>query len=408
MAQTQPLMAQTQPLMAQTQEQKMMGVLVCGLPQVENCDGIRCDITGEAMLTKLFLGDRDYLGDFHLHTTKWWDGTETSDGDGVFLLSEEASLSKVQKAIDLSEEARILRLITHVCRECFIPLKGEKPSVCTKIEAESSVEPGTCEKCNPSPILCCCCSVKVDTWPVNCHFEYVYCPSCSKDRVKQEEWRYRVGADVRDTSTRCNEKLYLSDEAIAIEKHRMGGIPPTPCDDDTPFFMTMMVEDLIDPESIHYWPYGMNAQQYLEYNELRKFNNPMEESFGNDSWMDVVVTGELLSDYIRDLDKVSVKYDFKSPEEPGSAPDTILYEDKDYKLVKGFHSFTCDGALCQAVFQHHRNSGASDCFTTFVTPIVPIYTSRPGNIHGNAREAGYGDERCLACVDSSGIFSTQP
>lgn len=49
------------------------------------------------------------------------------------------------------------------------------------------------------------------------------------------------------------------------------------------------------------------------------------------------------------------------------------------------HGFTCDNPVCQAVFQHYQDNDGG-AFGALVATGIPIFTTRPGNIHGTPRD----------------------
>jgi hypothetical protein len=253
--------------------------------------------------------------------------------------------------------------------------------------------------CLPSPITCCCCdSILTDEGIL----EYVRssrdlyaCHSCRGDSGAQEKWRYNEENKlISATSSSYVEELHLSDEAIEREKELMGGVPPKP-QETTPFIETLRIQDLIDPKSRDYWPSGMNAQQYLEHKELMRFNNPIQET-PDESWREVGVTEEVLSTYNQGLQDAFKKFNF-SDKDRGSLPAEIVSNDCKYRLIEGCHGFTCDSPVCQAVFQHCEETDGG-AFGALVATSIPIFTTRPGDIHGTPREAGFGYERCISCV----------
>jgi hypothetical protein len=213
------------------------------------------------------------------------------------------------------------------------------------------------------------------------------------------EWRYSEhNKNINATSSSYVEDLHLSDEAIEREKALMGGVPPKPCPDITPFSASFRIRDLIDPNSCDYWPFGMNAQQYLEHKELMRFNNPIEET-PDESWMEIEVTEEVISNYAKDLHSAYERFNYTN-EDRGSLPAEIVTADCKYRLIDQCHGYTCDSPVCQAVFQHQQESD-SGAFASLIAASIPIFTTRPGNIHGTAREAGFGHERCIACVSKA-------
>ena len=69
---------------------------------------------------------------------------------------------------------------------------------------------------------------------------------------------------------------------------------------------------------------------------------------------------------------VSTRYNFKSPENPGTIPKKIEYQDKEYTLIEETHCAVCDNPQCQEMFQYQDDleTGLSMMFY----PILPVYT----------------------------------
>ena len=388
---------------------RAMGVLVKGLPLTKKID----------RLEKFMMGDKaphrrksesTLLRDpvFHLHYYQWYSGEETT-GEGVFVFNEGSGEQKdLEKFAELmngqrvdKKHAPIQTCMTPICFNCRFPLDCEDtpPRTTFNLEKASTLDSNVCEMCLPSPITCCCCdSILTDEGIL----EYVKssrdlyaCHSCREDSGIQEKWRYNEENKlINATSSSYVEELHLSDEAIEREKELMGGVPPAP-QETTPFINTLRIQDLIDPKSRDYWPSGMNAQQYLEHKALMSFNNPIQET-PNESWREVEVTEEVLSTYAQDLQSAYKKFNY-SDKDRGSLPAEIVSAECKYRLIEGYHSFTCDSPVCQAVFQHcgETDGGA---FGSLVATDIPIFTTRPGDIHGTPREAGFGYERCISCV----------
>ena len=133
-----------------------------------------------------------------------------------------------------------------------------------------------------------------------------------------------------------------------------------------------------------------------------RFNNPFQET-PDEAWRKVEVTEEVLSNYTRDMAAAYKKYDY-SNEDKGTLPEEIISGGCKYRFVGQNHGFTCDSAICQAVFQHQEeNDGGA--FAALIATNIPIFTSRPGRIGGTAREAGFGQERCIACISKTFHYS---
>lgn len=388
---------------------RKMGILVSGLPETKKIDRLEKFMMGSSAphrRSKISKQRFDVM--FHLHYCQWLSGNETT-GEGVYTFGESGTQTELEDFTELmngqridKKHAPIQTCMTPICFNCHFPLDCEDtpPRTTFNLEKASTLDSNVCEMCLPSPIHCCCCdSILTDEGIL----EYVRssrdlyaCRSCRDDSDIQEKWRYNEKNKlISASSSSYVEELHLSDEAIEREKALMGGVPPKPCPDITPFSASFRIKDLIDPESRDYWSFGMNAQQYLEYRELMWFNNPIEET-PDESWREIDVTEEVLTKYNQDLRVACEKFNY-STEDRGKLPVEIVAADCKYRLVENCYGFTCDSPVCQAVFQHYSDKDGG-AFGALVATGIPIFTTRPGDILGNPREAGYGQERCIACV----------
>jgi hypothetical protein len=387
---------------------KKYGIHVTGIPITPKIDRMNKFMHSEGYAPHLRSSSPSHLhcGKFHLHYYQWLSGRETT-GEGVYTYPEDFDLEKISKSLNGiridKKHAPITACVVPICFNCYFPLNCEETPrhiPRSNLETPSTLHTTICEMCIPSPVHCCCCdSILTEDNGLSDFAKqtknYV-CNTCMDDTEKQERWRYNEHNKlITATSSSYTEELYLSDEAIEREKELMGGTPPKPCKDITPFLETCHIRDLIDPESRDYWPFGMNSQQYLEYKELMRFNNPCEET-PDDSWREIEVTEEILSTYNQDLQNAITKFNY-SIEDRGKLPAEIVSNDCKYRLVEQCHGFTCDSPVCQAVFQYYKEKDGGS-FGTLVATGIPIFTTRPGNIYGKPREAGFGHERCIACV----------
>jgi len=343
---------------------------------------------------------------FYLHYYQWNSGKETT-GEGVYTFNEDADLVKLSKLLDGTridkKNEPIRTCVAPICFNCHYPLDCDSTPIQllkNNLEKASTLCGTLCEMCLPSPVHCCCCDTILTENDGLSEFAKTMknyaCRACWANSAVQEKWRYNEqNKQVNATSSSYVEELYLSDEAIEREKQLMGGVPPKPCKDITPFLETFHIRDLIDPESRNYWPFGMNAQQYLEHKEMMRFNNPIEET-PDESWRDIEVTEDILTKYSQDLQGAFKKFNY-TEEHRGSLPAEIVSNDCKYRLVEHCHGLTCDNPVCQAVFQNSLDNDGG-AFAAQVATGIPIFTTRPGNIHGTPREAGFGQERCIACV----------
>lgn len=386
-----------------------MGIHVSGLPETTKVKELEKFMMGDKAPHRR-AGESTLLrgADFHLHYYQWSSGNQTT-GEGVYTFGS-GTQTELEDFTELMNGQRIDKkhspiraCVVPVCVDCYFPLDCEDtPTHLPKgyLEKVSTLDKHVCEMCLPSPIHCCCCNsiITEEDDPNNMAkvLGHIACRSCRKDSSLQEKWRYNdKNKLISASSSSYVEEFYLSDEAIEREKALMGGVPPKPCPDITPFLETFRIRDLIDPKSRDYWPFGMNAQQYLEHKEMLRFNNPIEET-PEESWREIDVTEEVLTKYNQDLRVACEKFNY-STEDRGKLPAEIVSADCKYRLVENCHGFTCDSPVCQAVFQHYSDTDGG-AFGALVATGIPIFTTRPGDILGNPREAGFGQERCIACV----------
>lgn len=382
------------------------GIHVTGIPLTKKVDKMEQFMVGDKAPHRRVREPEQWSDSkFHLHYYQWNSGKETT-GEGVYTFNEDTDLEKLSELMNGSridkKNEPIRTSVAPICFNCHFPLDCDSTPIQLKnnLEKASTLCGTLCEMCLPSPVRCCCCDTILTENDGLSEFAKTMknyaCRACWANSAVQEKWRYNEQNKlVNATSSSYVEELYLSDEAIEREKQLMGGVPPKPCKDITPFLETFHIRDLIDPESRHYWSFGMNAQQYLEHMELLRFNNPMEET-PDESWRDIEVTEDVLTKYSQDLQGAFEQFNYTEGNR-GSLPAEIVSVDSKYRLVEHCHGFTCDNPVCQAVFQHYQcNDGGA--FAALVATGIPIYTTRPGNIHGTPREAGFGQERCIACV----------
>ena len=383
------------------------GIHVTGIPLTKKVDKMEQFMEGDKAPHHRTKESGQWTdANFHLHYYQWYSGKETT-GEGVYAFNDDATdLEKLSKLLDGSridkKNEPIRTSVVPICFNCHFPLDCDTTPIQllkNNLEKASTLCGTLCEMCLPSPIYCCCCgniTEKGSLSEFEKTMEFYACSTCRTNSEVQEKWRYNEQNKlVNATSSSYVEELYLSDEAIEREKQLMGGVPPKPCKDITPFLETFHIRDLIDPESRDYWPFGMNAQQYLEHKEIMRFNNPMEET-PDESWRDIEVTEDVLMKYSQELQEAFEQFNY-TEEDRGSLPAEIVSDDCKYRLVEHCHGFTCDNPVCQAVFQHYQDNDGG-AFAALVATGIPIFTTRPGNIHGTPREAGFGEERCIACV----------
>ena len=403
---------------------RKMGVFVGGLPLTTKVDKLEKFMEGgKAPHQRLRKEHRPE--DFHLHYYQRPDGNETT-GEGVYVWPKGSNLeshSEMIHRLPIDKKHRLSSCIVPICFDCHFPINskeipirdylhgwrssdGVPASRCRNYEEASSLDDNVCEMCLPSPILCCCCD-EVLTKEDDPHnmakvMGQFACKSCWKNSGIQCSWRYSEKNKHIDALPSYVERLYLSDEAIEREKRLLGGVPRKPNKDTTPFLEAISIRNLIDPTHRDYWPFGMDSQEYLEHKALMDFNNPIQET-PDEGWRKVEVTEEVISNYFRDMAAAYEKYGY-SAEDKGTLPEEIISGGCKYRFVGQCHGFTCDSSICQAVFQHHEDNDGG-AFAALIATNIPIFTTRPGNIHGSAREAGFGQERCIACISKSFHYS---
>jgi len=390
---------------------RKMGILVSGLPSTRKVKKLEKYMANDKAPHKKI--PKEYLGnsvDFHLHYHQWYNGHETT-GEGIYTYDEgsanKTDLEKISKLMNgqrIDKKHTIRTSVVPICFDCHFPLDCEgTPYHLPKgnLEKASTLDRNVCDMCLPSPIHCCCCdSILTEQDDPNNMAKVMgqfACRSCWKDSDIQEKWRYNEENKlINATISSYVEELHLSDEAIEREKELMGGVP-RPCKDITPFINAFYIKDLIYPTSRNYWPFGMNAQQYLEHIALMDFNNPLQET-PDESWREIEVTEEILTNYYRDMNAAFIHYTYNYSEEGrGSLPEEIISGDCKYRLVGQGHGFTCDSPICQAVFQHCQKNDEG-AFSALVATNIPIFTTRTGRLQGTAREMGFGQERCIVCI----------
>lgn len=397
------------------------GVFFFGLPgrgdEVgENCDKLRKIFSGPKAINSLFKDPdqhhRPYR--FYLYTKTWYDGATSCEGTCVYLFNEDVDLDSMTDSFSSKtfqikgNNYTIYGEKTQVCEECLVPLKDESSVDNPFMKERSPLDSMFCKCCKPDWSCTCCGGVayqrqadREDSKRIEEYLlrqKYIVCRDCSGDREKQEHWRnHGPGSSVKETSFTVPEN-HLCDEAIKKIQQKMGGKPPEPHANSTPFNVTLALEDIIDPKNSHYWPYGMSSLEYLQHIEQLKFDNPIGESFGylgtgpeyDDEWEDIQVTEETLQEYSQKIESIHEKYP-SIDDYPGEIP----FEGEKLRLIpRVVHGFTCDNPTCQAVFQHLECEGTLQ--HTFTT--IPMYTSRKGDLEGEIDGLSYGYERCLACV----------
>ena len=355
---------------------------------------------------------------FHLHTKTWFDGKEEAEGTGIYFCNEEADLDVLAQCINLKtmridgHEYKIFGEKMDICRgECMCPLnmnKGEDENPYSK--ERSPLDGAYCRECKPD-WRCTCCGeiayVRSETSGVEEYsstedilkrMKYIACKKCHGDMKIQEKWRNEgLGASFTEKETSYVEKKYLCDEAIKKIQDMMGGKPPEPSPHKTPFIYPLDLAYLLDPKEKDYWPYGMSSQEYLEYREKMTFDNPMSEPNGymgpspeydDDDWTEIEVTDDIIRNYQDKLQEIGEKYPMRD-----DLPKEYMYEGKKMRLVWDNHGFTCDNAICSAIYENCEDSGSFTC--------IPIYTSREGDLESrDVSVLTYGYERCIACLEN--------
>ncbi len=357
---------------------------------------------------------------FHLHSETMHNGDVHTKGTGAYVFPEGVDLDHLErilkwKKINMDDkEYHISAFKAHICQECNLPIEGELTS--NELDSfylvdKSSVDENFCRICSPNWNCSLCGGVAytpVENPDESQRYQQKYlsmqkfmcCISCSNDSKLQEEWRnIGSGSKVKFTKTNYVEEKHLCDEAIQKIQEKMGGKPQSPQEDLTPFILWGgPIDELLNPDSLYYWPFGMSSREYLEYHEKRKFNNPRSEEYYmgidpefDDDWQDIEVTDSLIEEYIADQENICEKYPTRE-----DLPIEISYEGENMRLLSKVHSFTCDSSRCQAIFQSINND---ERLPTLSFTTIPMYTSRGGDLSGPIRDLTYGFERCLACID---------
>ena len=318
-------------------------------------------------------------------------------------LTEDTVTLKTIKLLKKSGSYELMFYKSEICKGCHYPIHNEKNEHTMPYAKDRSTTCSDyCRFCKPD-WSCCCCGEIAYTPKAGCEeltesrswYKYRTCESCKFNREKQEHWRNNgSGSTVKETESSHVERKHLCDEAIARIQKRMGGKPPEPREDSTPFRVWNIcgsIDVLLDPESYFYWPYGMSSLEYLKLQEKKKFDNPRQESFGymgvdaeyGDDWEEIEVTDELVEKCETDIESALEKYPTRD-----DLPKEISFEGKTMRLLPDIHSFTCDSGRCQAIFQSGRSNPA----------LLPMYTSREGDVDGEPSDLTYGFERCIACL----------
>ena len=394
-----------------------IGLFIYGLPSVgddisEKIGYIRKIFKGKQMVKFLFEIEKPkkIFSAFHLHSKTWYHGRTLCEGTGSYIFKEnvdtdtfsiEDNITTSYTVIIREKHYNIRCYKSEICKGCHYPIRNEKNEYTMPYAKDRSTTCSDyCRFCKPDWSCCCCGEVaytpKAGSEEVTerlSRFKYLACESCMIDREKQEHWRNNgSGSTVKETESSYVERKHLCDEAIARIQKRMGGKPPEPREDSTPFGVCIIMDDLLNPESQFYWPYGMTSLEYLKLQEQRKFDNPLTESFGymgvgaeyDEDWEDVEVTDELVEQCQSEIESALEKYPTVD-----DIPKEISFEGKTMRLIPDIiHGFTCDSARCQAIFQSGRLDPA----------FLPMYTSREGDLDGEPSELTYGFERCIACL----------
>jgi hypothetical protein len=412
-----------------------MGIFLCGLPKYgdeisEEPEKVRKIFKGKKALLYLFQATDFILKEnpgtpeypkpehmpvsFYLHTKEWFDGKTTTTGTGAYFFKEdqepdlhllqESATNKMMKI--RGKKHYILAFEAEMCQGCYYPIKGEN----TSEEAgpyfglphcvdRSTVISEFCQMCKPDWSCTCCGGVAHIPTPENkniteylIHKKFIYCSDCGSSMEKQEKWRNEgKGSYVKETVSSYVEKKHLCDDAIALIQAKMGGKPQEPSTDITPFQMYCNIDELVDPGSPHFWPFGMSSLDYLKMKAEQEFNNPRSEDEGylgvdveyDDDWRDVEVTDDLVQEYSDSLEDVLSQYPTRD-----DLPSDINFEGKTMRILPAIHGFSCDSGQCQAIFQCGRSNPVT----------IPMYTSREGDLSGDVSDLTYGFERCIVCL----------
>ena len=324
------------------------------------------------------------------------DGVKMTTGEAIFIFEEhyeEKWVARCADGIRLDKSHTLATHVIKVCKTCHSDIYGQTDDGGALMTA-SKVDPDSCRDCVPDQ-SCCCCDGPLDEEVGDIFSKYVSCRLCRENMEKQEKWRNSI--PVLNTEYSFKEPKYLCEEAVKREQELHGDKPPVSEDWVTPFMISYCTDSLVDPTSGNYWPYGMSGKDYVSLQDLRRFNNPMSETPDN-SWMDIEVTAEIITDYWKKMSSLQDKYDFISLKEPGTLPTTLSKEDKSYRLVPDTHGFTCDDPTCQAIFQQQNDLDGGG-YAALILTGLPIYTSRTGVLTSESvSDLGYGKEYCLACI----------
>ena len=123
-------------------------------------------------------------------------------------------------------------------------------------------------------------------------------------------------------------------------------------------------------------------------------NNPQvtnEELFIKEKYDEVLIEiinryiEKSFNEYYKNINELIKKYNFKSPENIGTIPTKVTFNQKEYSLIEETHCATCDSPMCQKTFQYldNKDLGHSALFY----PILPVYTHN------------YIHELCALCLD---------
>jgi hypothetical protein len=364
-----------------------------GLPITNKYDKLLSHLSKEPYSTKIW-GRRKAIKTELLYDDEG-DGVKRTTGLAMFLFEEhldEELIARCADGIRLDKSHTLRTCVIRVCKTCHASFAGLGPL--DDMNTASKIDPDSCRSCVPDQ-FCCCCKGSLSEEIGDIYTKYVSCQSCRKNIVEQERWRTSI--QVYDTETSYNEPKYLCSEAIKREKDLLGGKVAVSENWVCPFMISYSIDSLVDPTSGNYWPYGMSGRDYVKLQDLRRFDNPMSET-PDDSWMDVVITDEVIHNYWKQMESLYTKYDFKSLSDSGSLPTIVSKEDKSYRLIPDTHGFTCDDPTCQAMF-HKHNTFDGGAYAALIATGIPIYTSRKGDLTSDfVSELGYGEEYCLACI----------
>ena len=386
--------------------QMRFGLLLQGLPKTEKYDKLLKHLTmrnkPNAFGTKVWKGTKPSKITLF---SEMIDGKKMTTGSALFIFHETDALGNlscgphVRRAngfrLDKSHTLTAQRVL--VCKTCMtdISFKFDHVSSSDCSKDQSLVCEFSCQACAPHTFCCCCAEVVMDKDIIFKSATYHACSDCSKDRVNQEKWRMAEGYNILDVETNAVIYKHLPDDLIAQEQLRMGGEPYEPMAEDSPFSYSCLIDDLLDTESLNYWPYGMSSYEYLQYRERLAFDNPT--SVVPEEATYTKVTNENLEDYWRKMTDLQEKYEFESLENIGSMPTTFMKDKQEFRLIPEIHGLICDDPMCQAIAkdQDEADGGA---YAALVLTSLPLFTNRTGDISESEEEAGPGQEFCLVCI----------